>query len=154
MSELGCFLTHCCQVADGLHYLVREPRSREGSAATGSTSEDGEIDRPAPLLFFLHGAGERGNIDGSELNAVQKHGPWKRPGSGPFLIVAPQCPKNHVWPAFVDELRKVLDDVQQSFPFDPDRVYVTGLSLGGFGTWALVTKFPHLKSGSSEFVKS
>ena len=148
---------HTCQVRDGLHYLVREPRSRE---CTGSTSEDGGTDGLAPLLFFLHGAGERGSPDGLELNKVQRHGPWKRPGADPFLIVAPQCPKNQVWPSLVDELRQVLDDVRQkscdrqSFRFDPDRVCVTGLSLGGFGTWALVTKFPHLKSGSSEFVKS
>ena len=50
-----------------------------------------------------------------------------------------------VWTAFVDELRSVLDDVHRwGLLFDPDRVYITGLSLGGFGTWAMVLKFPEI----------
>ena len=118
---------HRCRVADGLHFLVREPR------------EENPEPRP-PLLLFLHGSGERGG----DLDKVKRHGPWRSRGSEPFLVVGPQCPTNKVWPALVDELHEVLNDVDKNFPYDRDRIYVTGLSLGGFGTWALVTEYPDL----------
>lgn len=94
---------------------------------------------PWPLLLFLHGAGERG--DDREL--LKKHGPPKLIAAGkafPFIVVTPQCPKNRWWREH--ELIALLDDLEARFNVDEDRVYVTGLSMGGFGTWALARYAP------------
>jgi predicted peptidase len=87
-----------------------------------------------PLMLFLHGAGERGD----DLELVKVHGPPKLIAAGkhfPFIVVSPQCPKGKWWDPFV--LSALLDDVVQHHKVDQDRIYVTGLSMGGFGTWAL-----------------
>lgn len=96
-----------------------------------------------PLLLFLHGLGERGN----NLELVKKHGPPKLVEQGkdfPFIIVSPQCREDRVWstPLSVEFLDKVLNEVTERYRVDEDRVYVTGLSLGGFGTWTLALAYP------------
>ena len=93
-------------------------------------------DQKWPLMLFLHGAGERGD----DLNLVKKHGPPKLIDQGkefPFIVVSPQCPINSWWPEQVDALTALLDEVQSKYAVDADRVYLTGLSMGGFGTWTL-----------------
>jgi predicted peptidase len=92
-----------------------------------------------PLMLFLHGSGERG----SDLELVKKHGPPKLIGEGqsfPFIVVSPQCPEDERWQPI--ELIALLDDLEKKYKVDPDRVYVTGLSMGGFGTWALAAHAP------------
>ena len=94
-----------------------------------------------PLMLFLHGAGERGK----DLKLVKKHGPPKLIDQGkeyPFIVVSPQCPTDSWWPEQVDGLAALLDDIQSRYAVDPNRVYVTGLSMGGFGTWALISRHP------------
>jgi predicted peptidase len=94
-----------------------------------------------PLMLFLHGAGERGN----DLNLVKKHGPPKLVGQGkdlPFIIVSPQCPSGQWWLEKVDVLLALLDEIQSTYPVDPNRVYLTGLSMGGYGTWTLACQHP------------
>jgi len=94
-----------------------------------------------PLLLFLHGAGERGD----ELERVAIHGPLRfirETGTDlPFVIVAPQVPEDRVWS--VQFLDAVLDEVLREHAIDEDRIYVTGISMGGFGTWQLALEFPH-----------
>ena len=92
-----------------------------------------------PLVLFLHGAGERGD----NLELVKAHGPLKSIAQGqqfPFIIVSPQCPANDWWRP--EHLAALLDDVERRYRVDKQRVYVTGLSMGGFGTWALALEFP------------
>lgn len=92
-----------------------------------------------PLLLFLHGSGERGN----DINLVKTHGPAKLIEQGkdfPFIVVSPQCPENVWWST--DDLSALIDDVVQKYNVDEKRIYVTGLSMGGFGTWALAEKYP------------
>jgi predicted peptidase len=94
-----------------------------------------------PVMLFLHGAGERGG----DLNLVKKHGPPKLIDQGkefPFIVVSPQCPLNSWWPEQVDALVALLDDIESKYAVDRDREYLTGLSMGGFGTWALATRYP------------
>mgnify|MGYP000309576209 CR=1 FL=1 len=96
-------------------------------------------ERAWPLLLFLHGAGERG----SDLQRVTIHGPPKlvRQGTNfPFVLVAPQCPEGQRWEA--ESLLKLLDHVVKTHAVDPARVYVTGLSMGGYGTWKLALAAP------------
>ena len=99
-----------------------------------------EENQKFPLLLFLHGAGERGD----DLQKVAIHGPAKLIKQGkefPFIIVSPQCPENQWWD--IDALNVLLNDIVKKFKVDEDRIYVTGLSMGGYGTWALALKYPH-----------
>jgi predicted peptidase len=92
-----------------------------------------------PLLLFLHGAGERG----TNLARVKVHGPPKLVETNaafPFIVVSPQCPPGQRWDP--QALLLLLDDVMAGHPVDPERVYVTGLSMGGYGTWALAAAAP------------
>jgi predicted peptidase len=87
-----------------------------------------------PLILFLHGAGERGD----DLNRVKVHGPPKLVEKGEameFIVVSPQCPKGMVWNDEV--LITLLDDVAKRYRVDETRLYLTGLSMGGYGTWSL-----------------
>lgn len=96
-----------------------------------------------PLMIFLHGAGERGD----DLDLVKVWGPPKRVdadenyrNSFPFVLVSPQCPRKTWWDVHVTA--QVLDLAIDKFHIDKSRVYVTGLSMGGFGTWALAANQP------------
>jgi len=92
-----------------------------------------------PLMLFLHGAGERGE----NLDQVKRHGPPKLVEAGqefPFIVVSPQCPKDRWWQPV--ELAALLDEIVEKYKVDQDRIYVTGLSMGGFGTWALAAYQP------------
>jgi predicted peptidase len=92
-----------------------------------------------PLLLFLHGSGERGD----DLELVKVHGPPKLIAAGhefPMIVVSPQCPESQRWQAVT--LSALLDDVVEKHRVDEDRIYVTGLSMGGFGTWALAAYSP------------
>ena len=92
-----------------------------------------------PLILFLHGAGERG----SDLEMLKKQALPKSIASGkqyPFIIVSPQCPKDKFWEPF--ELIALLDAVSAKYHVDQDRVYLTGLSMGGFGSWRLAAYAP------------
>jgi predicted peptidase len=96
-------------------------------------------DRKWPLILFLHGAGERG----SDIWLVAKHGPPKivrEQPDFPFIVVSPQCPAGRVWDN--DEVLALLDEILATQPVDPTRVYLTGLSMGGYGTWSLGLAHP------------
>jgi predicted peptidase len=92
-----------------------------------------------PLILFLHGAGERG----SNAWTTDIHGPAKYIADHlefPFVMVSPQCPSNQVWSTRV--LLALLDEVVNSYNVDTNRIYLTGLSMGGFGAWDLALAAP------------
>ena len=95
-----------------------------------------------PLVFFLHGAGERGE----DLDVACRHGYMKHVRESgaeyPFIFVAPQCPDGKYWACYTESLLAFLDYVCESLPVDLDRVYLTGLSMGGTGTWMLAMAAP------------
>lgn len=94
-----------------------------------------------PLVLFLHGAGERGD----NLEVLKVHGPTKLAAAGkqfPFILVAPQCPKDGWWTAKTEDLAALVDHIAGAYRVDTSRLYVTGLSMGGFGTWGLILQYP------------
>ena len=89
-----------------------------------------------PLILQLHGAGERG--DGQEqLERVEVWGfpNLVKEGEYPCLFVFPQCPEVSFWAARVESILRFIDQLKESFDIDEDRIYLTGLSMGGYGTW-------------------
>ncbi|MBN1844321.1 MAG: prolyl oligopeptidase family serine peptidase [Sedimentisphaerales bacterium] len=104
-------------------------------------AEYGRTEKKWPLILFLHGAGERGD----NLELVTKHGPPKLARQGkafPFIIVSPQCPTNYWWPTELEVLNALLDEIIEKYPVDTSRIYLTGLSMGGFGSWSLACRNP------------
>ncbi|PWU17393.1 MAG: phospholipase [Verrucomicrobia bacterium] len=92
-----------------------------------------------PMILFLHGAGERG----TDIWKVATHGPPKHVNEHPdfpFIVVSPQCAEDHSWSN--DVLLSLLDGVNRKYRVDTNRVYLTGLSMGGYGTWNLGLAFP------------
>ncbi|MHC4397198.1 MAG: carboxylesterase family protein [Planctomycetota bacterium] len=101
----------------------------------------GENEQKWPLILFLHGAGERGD----DLEKVKLHGPPKiveKQKDFPFILVSPQCPEEKWWPNEIDMLINLLDDIVSRYNVDTERVYLTGLSMGGYGAWRLATEYP------------
>jgi predicted peptidase len=97
------------------------------------------LERNWPLLLFLHGKGESGDM----IELVKKHGPPMLIGHGtkfPFIVISPQCPEEHRWS--IEVLDMVLTEMLEQYRVDTDRIYVTGLSMGGEATWKLAIAYP------------
>jgi predicted peptidase len=92
-----------------------------------------------PLILFLHGAGERG----TNISKVTVHGPpkiVKEKPEFPFIVVSPQCPSGESWSNEV--LLALPEEVTKKHAVDTKRIYLTGLSMGGYGTWNLALAHP------------
>jgi predicted peptidase len=110
-----------------INYLLFLPRNY---SETGS---------PSPMIVFLHGMGQRGN----NLERVKKFGPpaivEKNPDF-PFVLISPQCPDGKWWDCSL--LKGMIDEVVRKYNVDKTRIYLTGLSMGGYGTWDLAMNYP------------
>ena len=100
-----------------------------------AAARDGKL----PMIIFLHGAGERG----TDIEKVKVHGPPKLVESQkdfPFIVLSPQCPTGERWRPH--QLAALIDEVISKYPVDTDRLYLTGLSMGGYGSWDLSQAYP------------
>jgi predicted peptidase len=101
----------------------------------------GKNDKAWPLMVFLHGAGERGD----DLELVKVHGPAmiaEINGELPFIIVSPQCPKGLWWPNQQEKVIALIDETVEKYNVDESRIYLTGLSMGGYGSWSIGCTYP------------
>lgn len=101
-----------------------------------------------PLIVFLHGAGERGSTL-EDLPRVQVHGVPKLLKEGHPLrcvAVSPQCPVGKYWATEIPSVLAFIKEMIATYGVDEDRVSLTGLSMGGFGTWSAATAEPRLFS--------
>jgi predicted peptidase len=96
-----------------------------------------------PVILFLHGAGERGS-DGLFQTQVGIASHIRRaPASYPAIVIFPQVPADSLWIGMPADMAIIaLDQTVAEFRTDPDRVYLTGMSMGGHGTWNLAYKYP------------
>ncbi len=109
-------------------YLLSLP---EGYAA--------DTEKKWPLIVFLHGSGERGD----NLELLKKHGPPKLIEAGqkfPAVIVSPQVAPHNIWNPH--GVKALTDEIMRKYRIDADRVYLTGISMGGFGTWDTAMEYP------------
>lgn len=115
-----------------LNYLLELPEGYDDENSEGF-----------PLLLFLHGMGERGdNLEMLYVNGVPK---LLREGARlPFITLMPQCPETSFWPDEYRSLKLLLDHIIKTYNVDPRRIYITGLSMGGYGTYEMLTRYPDL----------
>jgi poly(3-hydroxybutyrate) depolymerase len=117
-----------------LNYLLHLPAGYEDSA------------EPYPLLFFLHGIGQKGGGSSASLERVARHGPFRAMREGrwdqrlPFIVVGPQSSGIHPWWRG-EEVRALLDHLTKTYRIDPGRRYLSGISMGGRGVWWLAKNF-------------
>jgi len=93
-----------------------------------------------PLIVFLHGSGERG----ANLEMVKAHSPftYKNLIKEPVAILAPQCPENTWWDT--QAIYFLIKEIVQKYKIDESRIYLTGLSMGGWGTLKLAGEHPEM----------
>ncbi|MEL6591649.1 MAG: PHB depolymerase family esterase [Bacteroidota bacterium] len=125
-----------------------------------------KADQKYPLILFLHGAGERGDDNTAQLvHVTHRFSDEAFQKAHPSFVIAPQCPKERYWPSGTfsrdwgvftpsdtlnTEMRLImalLAEAQTKYPIDPNRIYVAGLSMGGFGTWDFLRRFPNYFAG-------
>ncbi len=103
-------------------------------------------DSPLPLIIQLHGAGERGegrdDLSLVDINGFSKL--VKNDESHECMIVMPQCPSDSFWAAKVESIVAFAEQIIKTYNIDESRVYLTGLSMGGFGTWFTALARPDL----------
>lgn len=115
-----------------------------------------------PLIVFLHGSGERGDDNEAQLkNAMEPFLDESNRDKYPAFVLAPQCPEGMTWAktaesddiifTFSEEptepmklLLETIAQVQHNFKVDDRRLYITGLSMGGYGTYDLLTRRPDM----------
>ncbi len=164
MRRLPACLIAACFVASVASAAEFEKRTFEGEGGTLPyrllSPPKAEAGKRYPLVIFLHGAGERGTDNEGQLNHCAKD--FAKPevsAKFPCFVVVPQCPGDCRWvevdwgdaaphhmPAEpsrpMKQLIALLPTLTKELPVDPDRIYVSGLSMGGFGTWDLVARLP------------
>lgn len=98
-----------------------------------------------PVILFLHGRGERGSEGMWQTQVGLPAAVRNHPERWPFIIVMPQCPLGSYWtdPEELTQAMEALDQETAEFHGDPERTYLAGLSMGGYGAWELVHNHPH-----------
>ncbi len=138
----GCAVGRPWVLAEGQHpqsFQRGAPKTLDGRFLLYLPQGFANEGRKWPLIIFLHGSGEAGN----DLGKVKIHGPPMRVEGledFPFVVVSPQAPDSSGFDT--DTLDALLDELLARLPVDPDRVYLTGLSMGGFATWQWAAERP------------
>ena len=101
-----------------------------------------EKDENPGLIVFLHGAGERGY----DFEKLYVHGPAKYIRNGSFtpktVVLCPQCPEKYIWNLLTEELFELIESVVEEYSVDRTRIAITGISMGGYGTWEMGMSYP------------
>lgn len=96
-----------------------------------------------PIIVQLHGAGEVG-LGGEELSKIEKYGfpQFFKTNEIECILVCPQCPPNSFWVAQLQKVHTFIDNLKNMFDIDENRIYLTGVSMGGYGTWYTAMAYP------------
>ena len=100
-----------------------------------------------PIIIQLHGAGERGMGTDKDIDRVEVHGfshVFTDEAQIECILIQPQCRPDSFWVAHIQELRLFIEEIIRTYNADENRVYLTGLSMGGYGTWYTALAFPEM----------
>ena len=142
-------------------FELRTQTGADGASLPYRLLKPARIDPGAayPLVLFLHGAGERGSNNTAQIkNGVEHFASDANRAAYPCFVAVPQCPLNHKWsnvdwsalsnslpsePSTEMKLAMaIVDSLQREFRIDARRIYVTGISMGGYGTWDAISRYP------------
>lgn len=118
-----------CDSAVEYRYLLYQPKTKQ--------------EEKLPLIVFLHGAGERGeNLSSLKAHSIPQmfNGDVKYP----CIVVSPQCAADSFWTAQIPQLKAFIDTIATQYPVDKNRIHLTGVSMGGFGTWHMAMAYPDM----------
>lgn len=137
---------HMVLGADTTGFLNREFKDADGKMAKYVLFVPHELDKnkPAPVILFLHGSGETGTDGLKQAKTGLGNAIRKQEKTFPFITIFPQS-QERTWRAGSKDAKRalaILDEVTKEFNGDPKRTYLTGLSMGGFGTWSLAAAHP------------
>ena len=153
-------------LAFALPYFIANGQTNRFSYET-HTTDQGELKyrllfpdaldgRKLPLVIFLHGSGERGSDNEAQLKwGVQQFATDNSLKHYPAFVAAPQCPADDQWSSYDGKfkqnptralglVRTMIDELVETYAIDTDRIYITGLSMGGFGTFDALARYPDL----------
>ena len=142
---------------DTLPYNFLLPKGFSESFSDGR--EKAIEEKKYPLILFLHGAGERGTDNEKQIIHIKElFLNTENRSNYQAFVVAPQCPDGKRWvevswslkshtipeqPSWAMKLTiKLLEELVQKLPIDTTKIYVTGVSMGGYGTWDIISRFP------------
>lgn len=158
-----------CVMAAGLTQAQPSRFSREKYIGNGDTLQyrmlfpDADRMRKYPLVIFLHGSGERGSDNDAQLKwGVMNFATDQNMIAHPAIVIAPQCPERQQWSSLTSNpertrmtlnaepsrsmhlLIALIHELETKMPIDTNRIYITGLSMGGYGTYDALERYPHL----------
>ncbi|HUB62056.1 MAG TPA: prolyl oligopeptidase family serine peptidase [Puia sp.] len=156
-------------MAAGLTQAQPSRFSREKYIENGDTLSyrmlfpDANRERKYPLVIFLHGSGERGSDNDAQLKwGVMNFATDRNMLEHPAIVIAPQCPEHQTWSSVTRDksgtgmslnaqpstpMRLVIGLIHRletTMPVDTNRIYITGLSMGGYGTYDALERYPDL----------
>jgi predicted peptidase len=161
LAFLACFQTSAMAETKNDAFAAKEYKSAKGESLPYRFLKPERIEpgKSYPLVLFLHGAGERGIDNAAQLtHGVGELAKPENREKHPCFVVAPQCPSDRRWvevdwalpshtipktPSVPLTLTfELLDQLTAELPVDKSRIYITGLSMGGFGTWDAIARRP------------
>lgn len=132
-------------------FLHFQPQTTTFSLPYLVTRPDDSVGEALPMIVFLHGAGERGDdrsrlavhgipryFDNNETHMDQR-----------VITLSPQCPEGEIWSNFPAAIMELILDVATREGADVNRISITGISMGGFGTWSLLAAYPNFFSAAA-----
>ncbi|MDU8885281.1 prolyl oligopeptidase family serine peptidase [Yeosuana sp. MJ-SS3] len=157
---LFCFSTIFKSFSQSSHFSYEEYINSDGEILKyRQMVSDYAFDTKYPLVIFLHGSGERGSDNEAQLKwGVKNFATSENMKLHPSFVIAPQCPQDMSWGNFQGEdvllqpkptkpmklLIELVHEVINNLPIDTNRIYITGLSMGGFGTFDAISRYPDL----------
>jgi imidazolonepropionase-like amidohydrolase/predicted esterase len=124
-----------------MHVAVQRPTRVDTARLLFHLPPDRQEGERLPTVLYLHGGSHRGD----DLEKLKGYGPPRLLAEGrslPFILIAPQLPEGEIW-SDAEGLIALVDELSARYPIDPDRLYVTGTSMGGRGAWYVAYRYPH-----------
>lgn len=159
---LLCLITHDLLAQSGLRFSYQQYIGDNGDTLLyRQLFPDANPNRKYPLVIFLHGSGERGHDNEAQLQwGVMNFATDQNMMLHPALVIAPQCPEKIGWSNFsrggndlklqatpsrpMELLIGLIHKLVKTMPVDSTRIYITGLSMGGYGTYDAIERYPDL----------